>query len=797
VRVRRTDAVEAVLGSAALFLFVVYFGIHCFRYPWGGDLLRHSASVSSLYRNFAHPSHEAMAVAGNQSEVHTPYIVAVATAGRMLGVTPYRALQLAGVANLLLYAWAVWFFFRTFSLLPGSWVPPVVFLLVSLFLRNRLFWWASETSFASIRLIQAYPSLFGWAVALTAFSLAERYLRRPRFAYLAVLVVLVWSLVLSHNLTGSWVVLILGLRALLALFAAPKERRLAFALGATVAGAIALTPIWPYFDIFGARGLLGIPEASEFGDHPFRDLAGLYALALPAAGVFLRFRKHVFWVAGFVATFAALQLFRSLGFDYGNRYAFFQAFFAQAIVAEAAGLSIAILLRQRWRLPEDFSVQPALRAAAISYLGAVILLTVAAPAAWEERREDRGLLSFAQLAESPPTHDAYYAQLGEIGRHLSGNDVVMMPVEHATWNVAAITGAHVVVSPFAYRVPDYADRVRDVARYFSPGCPASERHRIARRYGVTKVLVTLRYLDRAVELAGALGQPIAQTPTLTLFRAGMETRGSTSERLRQRNLLAEGPVVVELRHGRRVSVAHDPALVDPHGAPAVLADLRERVRDEENRFPGSSEVLDSVVALPLETLVSDRERFVHEQDVGLDVGRDRECEARGHARRVGPDRRVDEFLDLRPLDDACRAASHLRPGEPEERPLQDDVLAPGQLGVEAEAELQQWRDVSDHDDPAGGGRHDARDEAEKGALPGAVSADHADRFSRLNVQADLVEGLELVEQKTSLQASDRVLLERPDPFAREAVPHRDPFELDDGGQLRQPRKANRSARFEK
>jgi hypothetical protein len=65
---------EAACGLAAMLLFVLYFGVHCFRYPppASADLGRHCAAVASLYRNFFHPSHEAMPVPGNQSEVHTP-----------------------------------------------------------------------------------------------------------------------------------------------------------------------------------------------------------------------------------------------------------------------------------------------------------------------------------------------------------------------------------------------------------------------------------------------------------------------------------------------------------------------------------------------------------------------------------------------------------------------------------------------------------------------------------------------------------------------------------------------------
>lgn len=524
---RAAESGEALLGVAALVLFVAYFGLHCFRYPRVGDHLRHTASVASLYRDFLHPTHEAMSVPGTLSEVHTPYIVAVAAAGKVLAVTPYRALELAGVANLVFYCWAVWFFFRTFSVVRSNWFGIAAFLLVSLFLRNRIFWWASETSFASIRLIQSYPSFFAWGAALTSFALAERFLRRPRVAPLAWIVVLVWALVLSHNLTASWVVGILGLQALLALFGGREARRRMPFLAGAVAIAAVLALGWPYFDIRLSPGLLGVAEGSEFGAHPFRDMAGLYALALPAAALFLARRRHVFWLAGFAVTFLALQAFRALGMEYGNRYAFFQAFFAQVLVAELVGVGAALLLGREGRLANGFAVAPRLRIAILLFGAATLVLTAMAPVSREERRAGRPLLTFRELAALPATHDLYYAHLGEVGRRLGSKDVVLMPIEHAAWDVSSITGAHVVASLFAYRVPDFPVRVLAIHRFFAAGTDRGLREATLRRYGVTKVLLTASVVEREKELAPILGDAIARAPNFVLFGTVRVASGST------------------------------------------------------------------------------------------------------------------------------------------------------------------------------------------------------------------------------------------------------------------------------
>lgn len=540
---------EVILGVAALALFVAYFGAHCFRYPRVYDHQRHTASVTSLYRDFLRPAHEAMPVPGSLSEVHTPYIVAVAAMGKLFEVTSYRALQIVGVVNLVFYCWAVWFFFRTFSVVRSNWFGIVMFLLVSLFLRNHVFSWASETSFAAVRLIQSYPSFFAWGAALTCFALAERFLRRPRAAPLAWIVVLVWALVLSHNLTASWVVGILGMQAVLALFHGREARRRVLVLAGGVAIAAVLSLAWPYFDIRLSPDLLGITEGSEFGAHPFRDMAGLYALALPAAVFFLARARHQFWVAGFIVTFLALEAFRALDMEYGNRYAFFQAFFAQVLVAELAGVGAVLLLGREDRLVDGFRVSPRARLAVLLFGGVTLVLTATAPVAREEGRAGRPLLTLHALAALPATHDLYYAQLGSVGRGLQPEDVVLLPVEHTAWNVSSITGARVVASLFAYRVPDYPARVRDVGRFFAGNAESMERAAILRRYAVTKVLLTPRVLDQEAAMTEFLGAPIARTESLVLYGATPRAAARHgSQRLRQRDRIPERPAVVQLGH---------------------------------------------------------------------------------------------------------------------------------------------------------------------------------------------------------------------------------------------------------
>jgi len=71
-------------------------------------------------------------------------------------------------------------------------------------------------------------------------------------------------------------------------------------------------------------------------------------------------------------------------------------------------------------------------------------------------------------------------------------------------------------------------------------------------------------------------------------------------------------------------------------------------------------------ALVLERLVADGEHLVHEQDVGIDVDRDREAQPDVHAGRVVLHRLIDEFGQLGELDDRLHRRIGLQPAEPEQ-----------------------------------------------------------------------------------------------------------------------------------
>ena len=130
---------------------------------------------------------------------------------------------------------------------------------------------------------------------------------------------------------------------------------------------------------------------------------------------------------------------------------------------------------------------------------------------------------------------------------------------------------------------------------------------------------------------------------------------------------------------------------EQHRAVAEALDRAHVVGDEQDRPPCGAHALELVEALALEGGVADGEHLVDQQHVGVDLDGDREAEPHAHARRVVLELQVDELLELRELDDLVEAPARLPPREPEHDRVDDDVVARGQVGVEAHAELDERR----------------------------------------------------------------------------------------------------------
>lgn len=512
--------VERGLALAIFTAFLLYYGLVCLRPEWGGDFQMYCAGIARLYRDMLHPMHESMNVPGDQSTVYTPFLVVVALGGKLFGATPFRALQVAGIVNLCLFALGICFLFSRVSVHRRWSLPAACFLFTTLCLRWLHFGWSSETSLVNLQYIQPLPSTFAWALVFVAFGLLEELRARPRWLPLFCLIAAISLLLACHVLTASWVV---GMVALFGLCTSIRRRTYEPLAWAVFALAAALVPVvlWPYASFFGQSSMQGVKEGSIFGASPFIDFPNLYALAIPCFAYFcLRLRRHGMWLLGLVVTTLVLLVWRQLGVSYGNRYAFFAAFFAQLIVAETMALGISGLLgsppelalvREASRLDRLF-LSAVLLCAGVIWLPSPMLAAARQTQTWGTLRSPRELL------ERAPQHELYYAQFSEVTPYISADDVVLMPVSRAVLDFASVTGASVISTPLAMRVPDGGARFRAVHRFFDPSTSPEARSAIARQYGgASKVLVPRRQFALLNDLTRSFGEPLYRGDAYAVF----------------------------------------------------------------------------------------------------------------------------------------------------------------------------------------------------------------------------------------------------------------------------------------
>ena len=168
------------------------------------------------------------------------------------------------------------------------------------------------------------------------------------------------------------------------------------------------------------------------------------------------------------------------------------------------------------------------------------------------------------------------------------------------------------------------------------------------------------------------------------------------------------------------------------------------MRHEDDRAARLAQVLHAPEAATLELGVADGEHLVDEKDLRLEMRGDGEREAHRHAARVALDRRVDELLDAGELDDLRELALDLPPLHPEHRAVQEDVLAAGELGMEAGSHLQQASDPTTDLSAAARRRRDPGEDLEQRRLARAVAADDAEHLALLHLERDVPERPDLL-----------------------------------------------------
>ena len=156
--------------------------------------------------------------------------------------------------------------------------------------------------------------------------------------------------------------------------------------------------------------------------------------------------------------------------------------------------------------------------------------------------------------------------------------------------------------------------------------------------------------------------------------------------------------------------------------------------------------------------VADGEHLVDEQDVGVDLDRDREGEADVHARGVVLELELLELAQFGEVDHLVVARARLARREAHHDPVEHDVVARGQILVEADAELDEGRQAPVHPDPPAVDAVDAGQALQQRALAAAVAPGDPEELARAHVEGDVAQRFERLVAGAA-QRVQRALLE--------------------------------------
>src|SRR5581483_3434387 len=196
---------------------------------------------------------------------------------------------------------------------------------------------------------------------------------------------------------------------------------------------------------------------------------------------------------------------------------------------------------------------------------------------------------------------------------------------------------------------------------------------------------------------------------------------------------------IAFENGSDASLGDQSPFLDQDRPAAQRGNRREVVAHEDDRASRVRDLVDSPEALALEVDVPDGEDFVHDQNVRIEMGCDRERQPHVHAARIELYGDVDEPLDPRELDDLIEAACDLGAAHPEDRPVQHYVVAARQLRVKAGSDFEQRAESSADLRAALGRIGDAREDLEERRLAGAVRADDAEDLTLPHVERNVTE----------------------------------------------------------
>ena len=166
------------------------------------------------------------------------------------------------------------------------------------------------------------------------------------------------------------------------------------------------------------------------------------------------------------------------------------------------------------------------------------------------------------------------------------------------------------------------------------------------------------------------------------------------------------------------------------------------MRNENDRHTLMLELLNPANAALLKEKITDRQRLVDDQDVGIHVDGYGEGKPDEHAAGIGLYRTIDEIAYFRELFNRRDPLPRLYIGKTENGRVKEDVLAPGELRIEPGAKFQQCGHASTDLDIARRWTNDPGNHSQQRAFSGAVLPDDPETTTARQIQVDATHGPE-------------------------------------------------------
>ena len=458
-------------GLVAAFLVAV-----AVRLPWADDLMLHLAVLNRLMENPLHPGNPVIDTGGG-SIYYSPYMLALALPGKLIGLGAYSLYKLAAVVNVGLLLTGLYRFVRTVS--RARWAPPLALI-------GMLFWWGTTElvwsgflSLVSLGDTEAYPSTLATALTLHVWALLNdggRTLRSTR--RMLGVGVLLGLILLIHQFTGLSAVI--GCAAIL--LAQQRIVRSRAAVKPLVVGLLACAAViaaWPYYHLWSvSQGELNLLDPVHKA--LYSNAGHWYGMGLAVGFVALAFR---WWHK---RTDVLVLIFLGLGavVGYGwltHHWSYGRSWPMAMLVAQVA-LAVAVAESRPGRVRWAWTVPTALLTAigVWAQCGALLFLV------------PNSLLVRAGSALGSHGWVETIPHIDELDRYFAPGDVVAASGQLGQFEVAA-HGSYNLTSPwYLPEIPRSVQAARDTAdsEIFSPGTSPAELSALLEQYDVSWVLLT-------------------------------------------------------------------------------------------------------------------------------------------------------------------------------------------------------------------------------------------------------------------------------------------------------------------